>query len=63
MAAGAAAELFSPASVIAVAAGSARSAVALTFSWRRVTSPDGRYRLGPAARSPGHQPSAGVMVS
>jgi MFS family permease len=61
--AGAVTEVVTPASVIAVGGGiGAVAAVALTISWRRVTSPQ-RSPAGSAATSaPGQAPSAGVMA-
>jgi MFS family permease len=55
--AGAAAQVVTPGSVIAVAGGiGAVAAIALTFSWRRLTSPRGR----PAER-PAQAPDAGAV--
>jgi hypothetical protein len=73
VAAGAAAEVVTPASVIAAGGGiGAVGAIALTFTWRRVTSPQrlprGRavpWEPGgrPAPWEPGAPPPAEVMVS
>jgi MFS family permease len=57
VAAGAAAEVVTPASVIAVAGGvGAVAAIALTLSWRRLTSPRGR-----PAEHPAQAPDAGSV--
>ncbi len=63
VAAGAAAEVVTPASVIAAGGGiGAVVAIALTFSWRRVTSAPRRPAGGPAPREPGGPAPAEVMV-
>jgi hypothetical protein len=64
VAAGAAAEVVTPATVIAVGGGiGAVAALALTLSWRRVMSEQRPLTGRPAAHSAGRQPSAEVMVS
>ena len=64
VAAGAAAEVVSPASVIAAGGGiGAVVAVALTFCWRRVTSPRRLPGGRPAPWEPGDPPPAEVLVS
>jgi hypothetical protein len=72
VAAGAAAEVVTPASVIAAGGGiGAVMAVGLTFCWRRVTSPRQPHRPAerrlpggrPARWEPGDPPPAEVMVS
>jgi hypothetical protein len=61
--AGAVTEVVTPASVIAVGGGiGAVAAVALTISWRRVTSPHRSPAGSPATSAPGQAPSAGVMA-
>jgi len=63
VAAGAAAEVVTPASVIAAGGGiGAVVAIALTFSWRRVTSPRRRPGGRPAPWEQG-DPPAEVMAS
>jgi hypothetical protein len=64
VAAGAAAEVVTPASVIAAGGGiGAVVAIALTFSWRRVTSPRRRPGGRTAPWEPGDPPAAEVMAS
>ncbi|HEV2936383.1 MAG TPA: hypothetical protein VGY96_24940, partial [Streptosporangiaceae bacterium] len=64
VAAGAAAEVVTPASVIAVGGGvGAVVAIGLTFTWRRVTSPQRLPGGRPAPWEPGDPPPAEVMVS
>jgi hypothetical protein len=64
VAAGAAAEVVTPASVIAAGGGiGAVIAVALTFCWRRVTSPQRLPGGRPARWAPAGPPSAEIMVS
>jgi MFS family permease len=63
VAAGAAAEVVTPASVIAAGGGiGAAAAFALTLSWRRLTAPSRAPRDDPAPSAPGLAPSAGVMA-
>jgi hypothetical protein len=64
VAAGAAAQVVTPASVIAAGGGiGAVVAVALTFCWRRVTSPRRLPGGRPAPWEPGDPPPAEVMAS
>ena len=59
VAAGAAAEVFSPAAVIAVGGGiGAVVALILTFRWRHVSPPGGRHAAG---RRPGHTAARSFM--
>jgi hypothetical protein len=64
VAAGAAAEVVTPASVIAVGGGiGAVAAIALTLSWRRVTSPQRLPGGRPAPWEPGDPPPVEAIPS